>query len=268
MLITLLESRIAPIIFSWSAIIRLTRPAARSPSRSSWCMRPRLAAVMEVSAAEISAESVSSRTTSTGARPASDGDDRSRECSFGDRGIRARPGRRRPWRRRRRRAPRARMKVSSPPSAFLSWPMWRDQARSASNGGRRNVGSKPRGQAGGGDGRLGPLRRPGRGTGPGRRRSGRRWPCRRPRPRRAAAPRRSRSRPPGRGRRCGRGSAGARRPGLLLVLGDDLGLHLDRAGDGAGQARPDRAARTAGPLASSHSKKAKSPSRPYLITSA
>ena len=50
MLMTLLPSRMAPIIVSWLEISRLTRRAARSPSRSSWCIRPRLAAVIEVSA--------------------------------------------------------------------------------------------------------------------------------------------------------------------------------------------------------------------------
>src|SRR3954469_16397577 len=46
----------APIIRSRSVSSRLTRRAALSPSRSSWCMRPRDAAVMAVSAAEIRAE--------------------------------------------------------------------------------------------------------------------------------------------------------------------------------------------------------------------
>ena len=56
----------APIIRSRSLSSRLTRRAARSPSRSSWCMRPREAAVMAVSAAEITAE-IASRNNRVGA---------------------------------------------------------------------------------------------------------------------------------------------------------------------------------------------------------
>ena len=67
MLIRLLPSSTAPIIVSWSLSNRLTRRAARSPSRSSWCMRPRLAPVSAVSAAENSAE-MASRPKTIGAR--------------------------------------------------------------------------------------------------------------------------------------------------------------------------------------------------------
>ena len=55
-LIRLLPNNTEPIIVSWSEISWLTRLAARSPSRSSWCMRPRLAPVSAVSAAENTAE--------------------------------------------------------------------------------------------------------------------------------------------------------------------------------------------------------------------
>jgi hypothetical protein len=68
MLMTLFDSRMAPIIVSWSPISRLTRAAALSPSRSSWCMRARLAAVIEVSAAEIRPDRPS-RAMRMGARP-------------------------------------------------------------------------------------------------------------------------------------------------------------------------------------------------------
>jgi hypothetical protein len=68
MLIRLLPSSTAPIIVSWSASSLLTRRAGASPSRSSWCMRARLALVSEVSAAENTADRVSSAMT-MGARP-------------------------------------------------------------------------------------------------------------------------------------------------------------------------------------------------------
>jgi hypothetical protein len=67
MLMTLFPSRTDPIMVSCLSISRLTRPAARSPSFSSWCMRERLAPVSEVSAAENRPDRASS-STSMGAR--------------------------------------------------------------------------------------------------------------------------------------------------------------------------------------------------------
>ena len=52
MLIRLLPKSTAPIISACRSRRRLTRPAALSPSRSSWCIRARLAPVSAVSAAE------------------------------------------------------------------------------------------------------------------------------------------------------------------------------------------------------------------------
>jgi hypothetical protein len=68
MLTRLLPSSTAPIIVSWSDSSLLTRLAGLSPSRSSWCIRARLAAVSEVSAAENRAE-IASRAMTMGARP-------------------------------------------------------------------------------------------------------------------------------------------------------------------------------------------------------
>ena len=60
----------------------------------------------------------------------------------------------------------------------------------------------------------------------------------------------------------------ARRPCSRLVLGDDLRLHLHGTRDGVGEGLRLARQHLARRCASSHSKKAKSPSRPYLITSA
>ena len=261
MLIRLLPSSTAPIIVSWSAISRLTRRAARSPSRSSWCMRPRLAPVIEVSAAENRAESAS-RTRSDRRQREQGGQS---ERSLRDQELAHRPRRRRPWRRRPSPMPRARMKVSWPASAFLSWAMWATR-RSASKGAPGTSASARR-QAGGGDGRGRRARRPGRRRGPGRRRSGRPAPGRRRPPRRAAGPRRSRSRPPGRGRRCGRGSAARGGPARVSSSATISAFISTERATAWARAAGSRAS-TSAPLASSHSKKAKSPSRPYLITSA
>ena len=153
---------------------------------------------------------------------------------------------------------RARMKVSLPASAFLSWPMCIGPGRRRRTDARgRRSAIEARGQAGGGDGRLGSAGRPG---------GVRRAPGRAEK-RKAMAPC-----PPPRPSPCSRAVAVAglgfqgvaegvaqvqQRAAalLLLVLGDDLGLHFHRTADGVDQGGV-AAPAPPGRSASSHSKKA------------
>ena len=163
--------------------------------------------------------------------------------------------------------PRARMKVSAPPSAFLSWRHVGDQAR------RRRTGApatsvQPGRQAGGGDG-----------------------------PARRASASSAGHRPERGGEAEGQGAAGATASPCSRAVAV-AGLGLQRVAEGVAEVEQGAAARLASrprrrsrpssppsgrrrgpgprarapappaPLASSQSKKARSPSRPYLITSA
>ncbi len=213
-------------------ISRLTRAAARSPSRSSWCMRPRLAPVSAVSAAENTPETASSaRITGATANELCDhgrapssirkvgqaadvdvlGHERLADAAGQDK----------------RERPATRLLVlrhvpDKAPALRAGLP-----AMSASCVGRPAAAIAPLGArcvVGWGRGR--PPRRSGK---PSAEPSATASPCRSASPKPVSAssawpkvwPRLSR----------------ARRPCLALVLGDDLGLHLHRAADGVRQRR-------------------------------
>ena len=163
--------------------------------------------------------------------------------------------------------PRARINVSWPSRTFLSWPMMLDERGGVGRLAARHVGDAGR-QAGGGEVRRDAPRR--------RRRRAEPSSSRQPERQADADGHRLAVQQPvgiaGPGlQRMAEGVAQVEQhavAGLGLVAGDDVGLALHADGDGVGQRR--RVLREAPPASccSSQSKKAASPSRPYLAASA